>query len=79
MKSTVGIQEGCMADLVVLGSNPIEKIENTKDIQSVINGGAVYSQKELIDAVPTDEQTQAHMNPVMEKFEKHGFSLEMFR
>jgi len=33
------IKEGFVADLVILNTNPLQKIENTKDIHGVIAGG----------------------------------------
>jgi hypothetical protein len=41
------ISEGQWADLLILNSNPLENIENTKSIHSVIKQGKVHSREEL--------------------------------
>jgi adenine deaminase len=43
------ILEGFDADLLVLDGNPLEKIENTGKINSVIQGGRIYTRKDLDD------------------------------
>lgn len=45
------IQEGKIADLLILNSNPLEDIRNTKDIHSVVKGGKVFEQVELLNGV----------------------------
>lgn len=44
------ISEGKMADLVMLDANPLENIEHTQKIYTVIKGGQTYS-KEQLDAL----------------------------
>lgn len=46
------IQEGKLADLLVLNANPLDDIENTLDIQYVIQGGTVYDGNTLDEAWP---------------------------
>ena len=41
-KSIGSIEEGKIADLLLLNSNPLEKISNTRDINLVIKNGIVY-------------------------------------
>lgn len=49
MESSIGaIKPGMRADLVLLRANPLERIENTRDIEMVIQGGRVYEPRELI-------------------------------
>lgn len=46
------IRKGAFADLVVLSSNPLDDIRNTKTIEKVIKGGRIYSQTELLSDMP---------------------------
>jgi imidazolonepropionase-like amidohydrolase len=39
--------EGFDADLLILNGNPLEKIENTGNIDSVIQGGRIYTRQDL--------------------------------
>lgn len=48
------IAEGKLADLVLLKSNPLDAIENSRSIELVIHGGIVCQPRELLDLVPTD-------------------------
>lgn len=41
------ISKGKVSDLVILEANPLENIENTQNIYSVIKGNQVFSQKDL--------------------------------
>lgn len=49
------IQEDAIADLLILNTNPLEDIRNTKDIHLVIKGGSVYHQTDILVQVPGDE------------------------
>ena len=50
--STVGsIAVGMNADLVVLGGNPAEKIENIEKVEMVFKNGVGYDPAKLIDSV----------------------------
>jgi imidazolonepropionase-like amidohydrolase len=44
------IQEGFDADILILKKNPLENIENSKSIEGLIQGGKLYSRKDL-DAI----------------------------
>jgi len=66
------ITQGKIADLLVLNSNPIEQIKNTKNIALIIKGGKVYQQKEIIEGVITDEEAIESWQKVMVEFEKNG-------
>ena len=41
------ISEGKVSDLVILDENPLENIENTQKIYSVIKGTQVFSKRQL--------------------------------
>jgi hypothetical protein len=62
------IQEGAIADLVILNSNPLENIRNTNDIDLVIKGGKVYSQSEILENVPSKEENERNLEAFMEIF-----------
>ena len=50
MQETQGqIKESYVANMVVLNSNPLEKISNIKDIDAVINSGVLISKEERSD------------------------------
>jgi imidazolonepropionase-like amidohydrolase len=42
------IQEGKLADLVVLSANPLADIANTRRIVSVMKGGEIYTPESLL-------------------------------
>ena len=43
MGDTKGLlQEGFLADMILLGGNPLENIRNTVNIQAVIKGGKFH-------------------------------------
>ena len=46
------IEEGKLADLVILDANPIQDIRNTRKIFSVIRGGIICDPKTLLKASP---------------------------
>ncbi|GGE59018.1 amidohydrolase family protein [Priestia taiwanensis] len=63
------IQEGCAADLVLLNNNPLENIEDTKDIHVVMKGGAVYTQNEALLHIPSKEELERLKKEFMELLE----------
>jgi hypothetical protein len=52
------IAPGMRADLVLLDSNPLENIDNTRKIRAVVAGGRVFERKEL-DTILSDVQRAA--------------------
>ena len=52
------IATGMRADLVLLDSNPLENIDNTRKIRTVVAGGRVFERKEL-DTMLSDVQSAA--------------------
>lgn len=53
MAESIGaVKAGMRADLVVLRANPLERIENTREIERVIRGGWIYEPRELIGSSP---------------------------
>ncbi len=51
---TGSLAEGKLADLLVLGSNPLEDIRNTADIRFVVKNGVVYDADTLDEAWPRE-------------------------
>jgi imidazolonepropionase-like amidohydrolase len=70
-KNNLGsIKEGALADIVILNSNPIEDMRNTKAIDSVIKGGRVYSQADILESVPTEDYSKRILEEFLNEFEK---------
>ncbi|MEN2768044.1 amidohydrolase family protein [Ornithinibacillus xuwenensis] len=63
------IQEGKIADLVILNKNPLENIKHTQDINLIVKGGKVYNQNEILRSIPSDEDVDRLMQAFMEKWE----------
>ena len=64
------IQEGYIADLVVLKDNPLASISHTQQIDTVIKGGKFYKTDELLQAIPSEEEQMANFEKFKEGFEK---------
>ena len=71
------VVEGTIADLVILSSNPIDSISNTRDISLIVKGGAVYTPQELIEAVPTEKENEENIEKIIRKFEKNGLPVDV--
>ena len=63
------IQEGKIADLVILNNNPLENIKHTQDIEFIVKGGKVYNQEEILRSVPSEEEVNKSMQDFIEKWE----------
>ncbi|RDU37758.1 imidazolonepropionase [Neobacillus piezotolerans] len=63
------IKEEALADIVLLNSNPLDTIRNTQDIDLVIKGGRAFSQEELFDSVPTEEEARAAYEKFLKSFQ----------
>lgn len=48
------LEEGKLADLLVLNSNPLDDIENTLDLRYVMKGGILYESATLDEIWPED-------------------------
>ncbi|MCE7792821.1 amidohydrolase family protein [Salipaludibacillus sp. CUR1] len=60
------IKKDHIADLVILDKNPLDNIENTKEIFSIIKGGKVYEQQAILKTVPSKE----YLEKTFKEFEK---------
>jgi imidazolonepropionase-like amidohydrolase len=58
------IEIGKVADLVVIEGNPLEKIRNTRNVQTVVRAGIVYDAAELLESV------RGKLGPASEEEEK---------
>ena len=63
------IKEGKIADLVILHNNPLEDIKNTKDISLIVKGGKVYTQEELLNSGPSEEESNKRFQEFIQKWE----------
>ncbi|WP_274309886.1 amidohydrolase family protein [Solibacillus daqui] len=63
------LQEGKIADLVILSNNPLENIKHTQDIEFIVKGGKVYNEEEILRSIPSEEEFNKSMQAFMEKWE----------
>ena len=63
------IKEGYIADLVILNKNPLKNISNTQDINTIVKGGKVYSQEDVLSHVPSEEDVDKKMGEFMMEWE----------
>lgn len=42
------IENGKEADMIVIATNPIDNISNTKNIEAIINDGKLVNRKEIL-------------------------------
>ncbi|WNJ20120.1 amidohydrolase family protein [Pontibacter sp. G13] len=76
------IAEGKVADLVVLGANPLEDLEGWKQVEIVIKHGKVHPVEEIIEVSPEElvqQQLNAYNARDIEAFlEPYSDSLEIY-
>ena len=53
------LEKGKIADLIVLNSNPLDRIENTQDIAYVVKAGRLFD-GETLDEIWPDQRTHPH-------------------
>lgn len=63
------IQDGKMADLVILNNNPLENIQHTQAIEFIVKGGRVYSQEEILRSIPSEEEANQSLEAFIKKWE----------
>ncbi|OZU87067.1 hypothetical protein CIL03_18750 [Virgibacillus indicus] len=63
------IQEGKIADLIILNENPLENIKHTQEIDFVIKGGKAYNQDEILSSIPSEEAVNRSVQAFMEEWE----------
>jgi len=66
------IKEGSIADLVILKENPLENITHTQTIDTIVKGGKVYSQEEILSHIPSEEEVDKSIAEFMEEWEAVG-------
>lgn len=64
------LQEGKIADLVILNKNPLENIKHTQDIDLIVKGGKVYNQEEILSSIPSEEEVNKSMQAFIEEWEE---------
>lgn len=64
------IKEDAAADLIILGSNPLEDIRNTQDIHRVIKGGKLFEQSEILAEIPSGEWLEERYQILLDEYEK---------
>ncbi|MDQ0351867.1 imidazolonepropionase-like amidohydrolase [Alkalibacillus filiformis] len=62
------IQPNKQADLVILNANPLDNIKHTKDIHYVIKGEHMYSQQEIINEIPDEEEVLTNLKTFLSRF-----------
>ncbi|MFP7443077.1 amidohydrolase family protein [Bacillus infantis] len=62
------IRAGARADMVILNQNPLADIRHTKDIYSVIKGGKIFTQSEILDKVPDEESASKRAEEFIKDF-----------
>lgn len=62
------LKEGAQADVLILTYNPLDDISNTLAIDTIIKGGKVYSQTDVLEHVPNDEWINRRVEEFMKDF-----------
>ena len=63
------IKEGYAADFIILGSDPLDNISNTLDIQGVYTGGRWYNANDLANIETELKQNQIEQTPRVKEIE----------
>lgn len=71
------IKEGYIANIVRLNKNPLEQIEHTMSVHSVIKGGVLYSPQEIFNSVPSSEEMNSYYQQLLQLFEEHNLPVSM--
>ncbi|RPF50673.1 amidohydrolase family protein [Aquisalibacillus elongatus] len=70
-KDEIGVvSTGKIADLLVLNSNPLDDIRYTKDIDTIIKGGAVYNQEKLLNYKLDEDLSDQKLDAFIQEFEQ---------
>lgn len=64
------IKEGSIADLVILNGNPLEDIKYTQEIHTIVKGGKVYTQEEILSHVPNEEEAEKSLAKFIEEWDE---------
>ena len=71
------IKQGYIANIVRLNKNPLEQIEHTMAVHSVIKGGVLYTPQDIFKTVPSSEEMSTYFEQLLQLFEEHKLPVPM--
>lgn len=66
------IKEGYIANIVRLTKNPLEQIEHTMTVHSIIKGGVLYIPQEILNTVPSTEEMNIYYEQLLQLFKENN-------
>jgi hypothetical protein len=71
------IKQGYIANIVRLTDNPLEQIEHTMSVHSVMKGGVLYTPQEIFNTVPSSEEMNSYYEQLLQLFKEHNLPVPM--